>query len=87
MNDLGTIEFTDGAPLTVNLGQGNTCTIMPKVLPDGTLQLRMVMEGPGDGNGAVETLSSPTIITRPGQTVAMSVNGFGVSLTPTLKGE
>jgi hypothetical protein len=85
MNDLGTVEFTDGEPLMVNLALGKTCTITPKVLADGTLQLSMVIEGPGDGIGATETLSSPTIITRPGQSVAVSVNDLGLSLTPVLK--
>jgi hypothetical protein len=89
MNDLGAIEFTDGVPLTVNLDQGKTCTINPKVLPDGTLQLSMAIEEPDPQNGATTTLSTPTIITRPGQAVSVSMSSagtsIGVSLTPMLK--
>ncbi len=87
MNELGTVEFTDGEPLMVNLGEGKTCTMTPKVLSDGTLQISMVIEGPGDMPGVKERLSSPTIISRPGQAVAITVNDLGISLTPTLKGE
>ena len=84
MNQLGTVEFTDGVPLQVNLDQNRTCTITPKVLPDGTLQLSMVIQGPG-ARGTMDTLSSPKIITRPGQAVAVSVGDLGIGLTPTIK--
>jgi len=84
VNQLGTVEFTDGVPLQVNLDQNRTCTITPKVLPDGTLQLSMVIQGPG-ARGTMDTLSSPKIITRPGQAVAVSVGDLGIGLTPTIK--
>jgi len=91
MNDLGTIELTDGVPLTVNLSQGKTCTLTPKVLPDGNLQLSMAIEEPDPQNGATTTLSSPMITTRPGESVSVSMNSagtsLGVSLTPVLKGQ
>jgi hypothetical protein len=84
VNQLGTVEFTDGVPLQVNLDQNRTCTITPKVLPDGTLQLSMVIQGPG-ARGTMDTLSSPKIICPPGMAVAVSVGDLGIGLTPTIK--
>ena len=91
MNDLGTIEFTDGVPLTVNLDQGRTCTMTPTVQPDGNLLVSMVIQEPNSLTGESETLTAPRVITRPGQTVSISVsaagNTLGISLTPVLKGQ
>jgi hypothetical protein len=85
--DLGVVEFSDGAPVRFPLDGGLIAYITPKVLPDGSLQLKMIVEKNDNPN---ESLSAPTIISNPGMPVKISVassNGtLSIALTPTLKG-
>jgi hypothetical protein len=85
--DLGEITFTDGVPLTYNLGDGLTCILTPQVLDDGNLKIAAQITQQQE-DGSSNTISSPQIITRPGQTAAISVSDgsdeLSLKLTPKL---
>ncbi len=81
--DLGPVELTASTQKRVSLGEGKDCIITPTVLPDGNLQMELVVESKA-GDGKVQRLGQSRLTARPGQQCAVSVGSTMVSLTPKL---
>lgn len=82
--DLGEVELTASTQKRVSLGEGKECVITPTVLPDGNLQMELIVESKA-GDGKVQRLGQSRLTARPGQQCAISVGSMMVSLTPRLK--
>ncbi len=82
--DLGQVELTASTQKRVSLDEGKDCVITPTVLPDGNLQMELVVETK-TGGGKVQRLGQSQLTARPGQECAISVGSMMVSLTPRLK--
>ena len=82
--DLGQVELTASTQKRVTLGEGKDCVITPTVLPDGNLQMELVVETK-TGDGKVQRLGPSRLTARPGQHCAISVGSTMVGLTPQLK--
>jgi hypothetical protein len=82
--DLGQVELTASTQKRVSLGDGKDCVITPTVLPDGNLQMELVVETKA-ADGKVQHVGQARLTARPGQQCAISVGSTIVSLTPTLK--
>jgi hypothetical protein len=82
--DLGQVELTASTQKRVSLGDGKDWVITPTVLPDGNLQMELVVETKA-ADGKVQRVGQARLTARPGQQCAISVGSTMVSLTPTLK--
>jgi hypothetical protein len=77
--DLGVIEVVDGETRVYDLGNGQLCTMTPKVSTNGTIVVEMEVKRDG------KLLSRPRIQTSPGIPVAIEVGEVNVAFTPVLK--
>ncbi len=81
--DLGVVELVEGTPQHFTLGGQGSCTLTGKHLTDG-IEIDFVIELTHQ-NGAVDTLSRPTITTAPGQHCVVETANGNIGLTPTWK--
>jgi hypothetical protein len=79
--DLGVVELSNRTSSHFDLGAGRECIITPTVLPDGNLEIDMVITA--DQN--TTRLVAPRVTTRPGQRLLVSMGDTSVALTPKLK--
>ena len=86
VTDLGVVEISDKVSSRHEVGTGRTAVLTPTVLPDGTLDIAIVIEEP-PVNSRRKLLAMPRVITKPGQAVEISVDELGLKFTPTLKGK
>jgi len=81
--DLGDVQFVPGMPKHFSLGGPISCTAIGSRLPEG-IKIDFVIEATHP-DGAVDTLSRPSISTSPGQHCVITSGDVTVGLTPTLK--
>jgi len=72
--DFGVIELEDGVAKRLTLDSGGTCEIRPTVLSDGSLKLVVIFANPDPDTGEM-VISSPSIVTQPGQPVWLGMGG------------
>jgi hypothetical protein len=67
-------SFNAGQTATIPVGNDMTMKITPNVLPNGSVRYEMSVESGNPANGQpVKVLSTPTVVTFPG-------NGFGIGI-------
>jgi len=81
--DLGDVQFVTGMPKHFSLGGPISCTAIGSRLPDG-IKIDFVIEATHP-DGAVDTLSRPSISTPPGQHCVITSGDVTIGLTPTMK--
>ena len=80
--DLGAVELAEGTPQNFSLGDGKSCTLTGKQLPDGIDVKIVVLTTNADGT---VMSSQGEITTSPGRQCTIGIGDTMVGLTPTLK--
>ena len=79
VTDLGTIDFTGGAPVQRDLGNGKSCQLSITSQPNGSTVLQVMVMDAG------QMVASPRRFIQDGVSVTFSIGDMNYSLTPKLK--
>jgi len=83
LKDLGAVELVPDKPAQFSLGDGKTCVLTGKQLPD-CVNIRVVVLST-NAQGHVDRKSLGEIETLPGRQCAIGDGNIMIGLTPTLK--
>ena len=84
--DLGELDLTNHYDTCVYLGEGRSCTISPKILDRGNLQLTLTLQSK-QTNGKTAGLVVTRVTTRPGKPFEVAIGDMDITITPQIAKE
>lgn len=86
LHDLGEVALTNHYETCVRLGGGKQCTLSPKVIDRGNIEITFALESKTSA-GKIHDLSVAQIVTRSGKPMEIAVGDFNLTLTPKMATE